>query len=147
MKRLFLLAVFALTITAPIVQTGCKGPAVTLEAGGVYSDAFLAVADQYILDASKAMDSFIAWHTSNAAFLAQWPEVGKLASDVSANRDTWIRNAYAARDSYASVLKAYRDGKASQADVDAKKAAFNAAIAVINNITAQINAYRSAHAN
>ncbi len=145
MKR-FLFAV-ALLFSTPLLFTGCHGVGTTLEAGGAYTDPLLATTDRAILDASKALDDFVNWQRANADYLAKWPEIAKYADRVSANRDSWVKDAYAKRDAYASILKAYRDGKASGADVSEYRARMSAALAIINNVTAQITAYRLAHAN
>jgi len=117
--------------------TGCKTQ-VSVEPGGAYTEASLATADQAILDASKTLDGFLQWELANSAFLARYPEVGKLAVNVTLNRDKWIKDAYAARDAYASALISYRLGK-GQYPTTAK---IDAALSLLINITQQIVAYK-----
>lgn len=143
MKKLLpLLFLSCLALSVPIVQTACSH-AVTLEAGGVYSDPALATADRAILDASHALGDFVAWQAANAAYLARWPEVAALAAKVSAGRDGWVRSAYAARDAYAQASAAYKAGKQGPPD----GSNLRAALAVLSDLTTQITSYRSAHAN
>lgn len=136
MKKILLFA--CLAIAAPIVQTGCQHE-VVLEQGGAYSDPVLATTDRAILDASRAMVDFVGWHAANATYLAKWPEIGALAAKVGAGRDGWVRTAYAARDAYAQASAAYKAGKAGLPD----GANLRAAMAVLTNILAQINASKS----
>lgn len=121
--------------------TGCGSSTVTLENGGVYTDAYLATTDRAILDAAKSLDGFVAWYNANSGFLSRYPEVGSLAGKVALNQNEWLRNAYAARDAYASAAAAYKDGKADAPS----NAALNAALSVLLDVTKQINAYRAAH--
>lgn len=147
MKRYLISLVLAFTaISVPVLQTACTH-VTTLEAGGVYSDPILAQTDRAILDASHALTGFIDWTQANAAYLAKYPDVITLADKILNAKDGWIRDAYAARDAYASALTAYRAGKGDQTTVSAKQAALNGAIAVLNNITAQITAAQTAHAH
>ena len=145
MKTRFLFAIAFLAFAVPftITQQGCYSQ-VTLEQGGAYTEVSLAVADQAILDASHALTGFVGWANANSAYLAKWPEVGVLSAKVAAQKDGWVRDAYMARDAYASALAAYKAGKASTAPSSAN---LNAAIAVLTNITTQITAYRAAHPN
>lgn len=143
MKKLLpLLLLACLTLTVPVLQTGCSH-AVTLESGGAYSDPALATTDRAILDASHAMTDFVAWKAANATYLASWPEVAILAAKVSAGRDKWVRDAFAARDSYALASAAYKAGKQGPPD----GANLRAAMAVLSDLTTQIISYRSAHDN
>jgi len=149
MKTLkFWLFASLLAVGLPVAQTGCSNP-VTLEAGGAYSDATLATTDQAILDASHALTGFVGWADANATYLARWPEVGALSASVAAQKDAWIRDAYAARDAYAVAAKAYRlaagTPAADQTEVERKRAALQGALAVLTNLTTQIAAYRAAH--
>lgn len=144
MKKVLLVLALALCVITVPVYTGCTSHT-TLEQGGVYSDANLAVADQAILNGSHALSGFLNWHAANADYLAQWPEVGNLAAKVTALKDGWIRDAYAARDAYASASQAYKKSFASGQDVLTARDKLNAALAVLDNITTQINAYKTAH--
>lgn len=146
MKKLILICALAFTAVAlPLTQSGCAGGGVTLAAGGVYTDPVLAVADQSILDSSHALTGFVDWTSANSAFLAKYPEVLVLATSVSAQKDGWIKSAYAARDSYAAAAAAYRAGTGDPATVSAKQAALQGALAVLVNISNQIVAARAAH--
>lgn len=140
MKKPFtLFAIAFLAVASPVLQTGCQSSApVTLAAGGIYSDPVLASADQAILDASRAFNAFILWHDANAVWLRRWPEIGQLATNTSALKDGWIRDAYAARDAYALAAQAYRQGAVSADESDKKRAALKAAIVYLNNITTHI---------
>lgn len=128
-------------VAVPVVETGCAAHVVTLEQGGAYSDPYLATTDQSILDASHALDGFLAWYGQNAPFLSKYPDVGKLAVKVYDHRDEWVKNAYAARDAYASAAAAYRAGKAGPPSV----AAVNAALSVLLDITKQVASYKALH--
>lgn len=140
------------------LQTGCSTTP-HLEAGGVYTDIVLAKTDQTILDASHTMAGFVQWQSANAAYLAKWPAVGELANRISAQKDGWIRNAYAARDSYALALLAYREAVAASKDksgpaVDearakqvAARAKLDGAIALLNDIADQIIQFRTDHSH
>jgi hypothetical protein len=146
MKKLFpsVFLALAMACAVPIIETACPN-GVTLAAGGAYSDPVLATTDQAILDASSLFSGFLSWDNANATFLARYPEVGTFAASIAANKDAWIKSAYAARDSYAAAVKAYKAGTGSQSDVDAAHAKINGAIALLNNISTQITSYRSAH--
>ncbi len=120
--------------------TGCQH-AVTLEAGGAYSDAYLATTDQAILDTAKTLDGFLSWYNANATFLAKYPAVGQLAAKVTAHQNEWLRDAYAARDVYANAEVAYKAGKGAAPSV----AAVNSALSVLNDIATQINSAKTAH--
>lgn len=146
MKKLILIFALAFSaIAVPVMQTGCKTP-VTVEQGGIYSEASLAVTDQAILDANQALNSFVSWYQANQAFLSKYPEVGTLIAKIQANQSAWIRDAYAARDAYASALKAYNAALAAgQAGTSPDHAKIDAALAVLTDITQQIVAYRAAH--
>lgn len=145
-NMLIILRAAVLGLCIPILQTSCQSSApVTLEPGGTYSDSILATTDQSILDAQKLVDDFGAWYVANSSYLSQWPEVGSLAANVAAHNNEWFRNAYAARDAYASVSADYKNGKATSADLDAKHADINVALSVLNNITAQITTYKTQH--
>jgi len=137
---LYVCAMISLVFAVPVVQTGCQSTT-TLEAGGVYTDANLAKIDQSILGAAKTLDGFVSWHAANVAYLTKYPAVGELAEKVAAHRNEWIKNAYAARDAYAEAGVAYKQGKATSPTM----AGVNAALSIINNITAQINTYKSQH--
>jgi hypothetical protein len=142
MRKLFITFALAFAAVAvPLTHTGCGTHTVTLEQGGAYSDAYLATTDQAILTAAQTLDGFLAWNAANSVFLAKYPEVGVLAAKVAANKDQWIRDAYAARDIYAKAEVAY---KAGQGPVP-NNATVAAALSVINDITTQINAYKAAH--
>lgn len=123
----------------PVLQTGCASHAVTLEAGGVYSDTYLATTDQAILDAAKSLDGFLSWYNANATFLAKYPAVGDLASKVNIHQNEWLRDAYAARDAYANAQTAYKAGKGTAPSI----AAVNAALSVLKDITTQISAAKA----
>lgn len=125
-----------------VAYQGCGSTPVTLEAGGAYSDAYLATTDQAILDAAKTLDGFTAWYQANATFLAKYPEVGQLASAISLHQNEWLKNAYAARDAYASAEAAY---KKSLTSAPPSTAAVAAALSVITDATKQIAAYRASH--
>lgn len=140
MKKLLLIIGF---VCAAAFQ-GCQSH-VTLEPSGAYSDASLAVTDQAILDASHAMSGFLTWYAANQTFLSKWPEVGIFAAKVGAQKDGWIRDAYAARDAYASASVAYKQAKLDSAGLDTKRAQLNAALALLTNITQQITTYKAAH--
>lgn len=148
MKKLIILFALAFTAVAlPLAQTGCKSGSVTVQAGGVYTDPVLAVTDQSILDASHALTGFIQWTGANSGALAKYPEVLALSSSIAQQKDGWIKSAYSARDAYAAAAAAYRAGQGDSATVNAKQAALNGALAVLNNITTQIVAYKAAHPN
>jgi hypothetical protein len=134
------IALWCAFFAMPVLQTGCQHT-VTLEAGGAYSDAYLATTDQAILDADKSLDGFLAWYNANQAFLAKYPAMVDLAASVTAHKNEWLRDAYAARDTYANAEVAYKAGKATAPST----AAVAAALSVIKDITTQINAYRAAH--
>lgn len=141
--RKYLLAICLLFAPVPALFTsGCQHET-TLEAGGVYSDVTIAKTDQAILDASHALTAFIDWSRANATYLARWPEVGQLAVKVAAQKDGWIRDAYAARDAYAGALSAYKAGRGP--DPSSASSQLNAALAVLSNVTTQIVSYKSAH--
>lgn len=125
-----------------VAYQGCSTAPVTLEAGGAYSDAYLATTDQAILDAARTLDGFMAWYKANATFLAKYPEVGVLAASVSAHQNEWLRNAYTARDTYASAEAAY---KKSLSSAPPSTAGVVAALSVITDVTKQIAAYRASH--
>lgn len=143
----YLIFAAALFCAGPLllIDAGCTNK-ITLASGGAYTDPVLATTDQSILDASKAIQGFLGWYDANKDFLAKYPEVGKLADQVRSNEKSWIKDAYSARDSYASASVAYKTGKGTQADADVLHSKLNAALAVLNNITAQIATYRSSHA-
>ncbi len=143
MKRLLL--ALALCVAVPLVPVGCNSQQQTLEAGGAYTDPILAKTDRAILDASHAMTAFIDWANINSAYLARWPEVAQAAKNIAAQKDSWIRDAYAARDAYASAAQAYRVAAGTSAAVDAKRAALDGAIAVLANIVTQVISYQNAH--
>ena len=140
MKRLFLTLILAVM---PVMTFQACQHQVTLEAGGAYSDAPLATADQAILDASHTLSGFIEWSGANATYLAKWPEVSALAAKVAVQKDGWIRDAYAARDAYAKAITAYKSATGPTPDA----ARLNAALAILANVTAQINDYKTAHKN
>ncbi len=144
-----LLACFALAVATPLALvhvTGCAGTT-TLEAGGAYSDPVLAQADRAILDASRAMTEFIAWQRANAAFLAKWPEIERAARNIESQRDGWEKDAYAARDAYASAAKDYRKAIADGVvgALPPSRAKIDGSIAVLTSVVTQIGAYRNAH--
>jgi hypothetical protein len=141
MKKLILICALAFATPLALVQTGCQHT-VTLEAGGAYADPTIATIDHAILDASHALTAFLDWNAANAPYLAKWPEVGALATRVAAQKDGWIRDAYFARDAYASASAAYKAGKASAPPSNAN---LNAALAVLSNVTQQIIDYKTAH--
>ena len=138
-RLLFILAMTLAVVAVPVVETGCASHTVALEAGGVYSDAYLATTDQAILDAAKTLDGFVAWYNANATFLAKYPAVGQLSAKVTAHQNEWLRDAYAARDAYANAETAYKAGKATAPST----AAVNAALSVLKDITTQINAAKA----
>lgn len=146
MKKLTFLFALLYSIGAFVIidTAGCKSQ-VTLAAGGAYSDPVLAQTDQSILDASHALTGFVQWTSANSAFLAKYPEVLALATSVASQKDGWIKSAYSARDAYAKAAADYRAGIGDSATVNAKQAALNGALAVLNNISSQIVAYRAAH--
>lgn len=137
----------AFALAMPFIITGCKTTGTTLAAGGVYTDPYLAKTDQFIFDSAKSLDDFVTWQSNNAAFLSKWPEVAALAQNVSANKSQWIKDAYAARDSYASAEAAYKAAIAAgnSGAIAPTTAKVDAAVAVITNITNQIIAYKAAH--
>ena len=144
-KLLILLGLAMLTLSVPVLETGCQHQ-VTLEQGGAYTSATLATADASILAAASALDGFVTWENTNSAFLAKWPEIHALAVNVAVNENTWIRNAYAARDAYASAEVAYKSALAAgQTGVTPDRAKIDAALALLKNISDQIVAYRAAH--
>jgi hypothetical protein len=132
------IALWCALFAMPVLQTGCQHT-VTLEQGGVYSDAYLATTDQAILDAAKTLDGFAAWYKANAAYLAKYPAVGDLAAKVTAHQNEWLRDAYAARDSYAKAAALYKAGQGTAPTT----AAVSAAISVLNDVVAQINASKT----
>lgn len=139
-NRILLLAVLALSaISLPVLETGCASQPITLEQGGVYSDAYLATTDQAILDAAHSLDGFLGWYAANATFLAKYPAVGELAAKVTAHQNEWLRNAYAARDTYANAETAYKAGKATAPST----ATVAAALSVLKDITTQIASAKS----
>lgn len=140
-RLLLIIAMTLAVIAGPVMQTGCASHAVTLEAGGAYTDSYLATTDQAILDAAKSLDGFLVWYNANATFLAKYPAVGDLAAKVNAHQNEWLRNAYAARDAYANAESAYRAGKGGAPSV----AAVNAALSILLDVTKQITAYKAAH--
>lgn len=149
MKRIILILALAFSaIAVPVIQTGCANK-ITLEPGGAYTDPYLAKTDQAILDSSRTLQAFVAWHAANSTFLAKYPAVGALAIEVAGKEKGWIRDAYAARDAYALAAKAYREAAgtpgADASEVELRRAKLNGALALINNITQQIVAYRAAH--
>lgn len=131
--------------------TACFAPAcktsVAVAPGGAYSDVNLALTDKAILDANSALEGFLSWYNSNAAVLAKWPEVGKLAATVTAQKNGWIRDAYAARDAYALAAIAYRkalaDGAANA--VPPERAKMDGALSILKTAIDQFNAYKAAH--
>src|ERR1700694_200231 len=132
------IALWCAFFAMPVLQTGCQHT-VTLEAGGVYSDAYLATTDQAILDAAKTLDGFISWYKANATYLAKYPAVVDLAAKVTAHQNEWLRDAYAARDAYAKAETLYKAGKATAPTT----ATVNAALSVLNDVIAQINASKT----
>jgi hypothetical protein len=152
----FLTLALTLAFAAPVVltQPGCSS-AVTLAPGGAYTDPVIFQANDNILKADDAMIGFVDWATTNAPVLAQWPEIGRLAASISAQKDGWIRDAYLARNAYVTAADAYKvavdqatkaggvlpDGTAK----DAAKAKLDGLIAALTNITATIANYKSAH--
>lgn len=137
---LILLFVIGLIAALPVFEAACQHQ-VALESGGAYHDPVLATTDRAILDTSRVLADFIAWHSANAVYLAKWPEVGALAASVAAQKDGWIRDAYAARDAYASAAAAYKSGLGPAPD----GAKLNATIAVLSNVTSQIIVYKNSH--
>lgn len=144
MKRI--LFILAVALAVPLAHTGCQST-VTLAPGGVYTDPVLAVTDQSILDASHALTGFLDWTALNHEFLSQYPEVGKLSTQIAQQKDGWIRDAYAARDAYASASHAYRSaaGGGDPTAMSTTKAKLDLALAVLTNLTDQIVQYRLAH--
>jgi hypothetical protein len=143
MRKYLSLFVFAIAAICPIaVQTGCANHGVTLETGGPYSSSYLATTDQAILDASKAIDGFLSWYQTNATFLAKYPEVGQLATQVQAHKKEWEVDAYAARDAYAAAEKAYKDGLGTSPTT----AKVDAALSILNSIAAEAASLNAAHA-
>ena len=146
-KISILLAIVVMAFAVPATTTtftGCTSKT-TLEEGGVYHDPVLAVADRSILDSSKALSGFIEWANTNSEYLAKWPEIGVLAGKIAAQKDGWIKDAFAARDAYASAYAAYQAGKGDAKDADAKRAMLNGSLALLSNVIAQINAYKLNH--
>lgn len=145
-KFITLFAIIAISVASPIIQSGCVGTT-TLQPGGVYTEPVLAKTDQEILDSDKILTDFVSWQSAHAAVLGA--EIATLAQKVSANKNQWIKDAYAARDAYADDLKTYKAAIASgnTGAIPPTTAKINAAVAVIANITAQITAYKSAHSN
>jgi hypothetical protein len=122
----------------------------TLAPGGAYSDVNLAQTDQAILDANGAMDGFVQWEAANHTFLLKYQEVGALAAIITAQKGGWVKEAYAARDAYASASQAYKAAIAAgkTADPTGQNAAHDkliAALAVLTDVTKQVVAYRAAH--
>lgn len=147
-NKIITLVALAFAIALPVFEAGCKNPPVTLAAGGVYTDPILATTDQSILDADTALSGFVDWAGANSAFLVKYPEITQAASNVAANKATWIKNAYAARDAYAAAAKAYKTAAAGTGDqtaVSATQAKLTGALAAIQSITAQVIAYQAAH--
>ena len=130
-------------LAAVLVLSGCGGGKITLAPGGVYSDPVLAVTDQAILDANTALTGFVSWANANATYLAKWPEIASLASKVTVNQNTWIKDAFTARDTYAQAAAAYK--AAGSTGSPPSQAGIQAALAVMTNVTAQIAAYQAAH--
>ncbi len=142
MKKLLLVLCLLLAPAPALFTSGCQNQT-TLEAGGAYTNPVLAQTDRAILDASHALTAFLDWHYANTGYLARWPEVGALAAKVAAQKDGWIKEAYAARDAYAAASAAYKAGLGN--DVMPSSARLNAALAVLSNVTTQIIAYKNAH--
>ncbi len=142
MRKLLLIVCLICAPLPALFVSGCQNQT-TLEAGGVYHDPVLAKTDQAILDASHALTAFLDWQTANASYLSHYPEVGTLAARVAAQKDGWIREAYAARDAYAAASAAYKAGLG--ADPSPASARLNAALAVLSNVTTQIITYKAAH--
>lgn len=163
-----LLIICAITLggVAALATSGCHNTGETvLQAGGAYSDLTVAKVDREILDANKAMLSYVAYYDANSAFLdSALPAAGDLARVITASRKEWIREAYRLRDAYFVAVQAYkiaaeaaRDrveiapdaSEAEQAaaqEVKDRAATLNGTLAFLTNVTQQIADYRSAHA-
>lgn len=134
MKKLLLPFVFALALLGGV---GCQH-AVTLEAGGAYSDPILATTDRAILDADATLTGFVNWANTNAGYLSQWPEIAQLAHHVTAAKDGWILDAYMARDVYAQAVKAGKDSTGAKKNLDVT-------MAVLSSLLTQVSQFESAH--
>ena len=153
MKKFLLIFALAFSAVAvPLTQTGCKTtttleqPTATTAPGTFYTSADLAVFDQGILTARLALDSFVQWEAANAVFLAKYPEVHALAVSVKTGEDQWTRDAYAARDAYASAVVTYTAALAAgQAGSAPDHAKIDAALALLQNLATQVAQYRAAH--
>ena len=146
-KYLFIAAWLFAAVSLPIAFTGCQSS--TLESGGVYSDPILASADQAILSADQSLTGFTDWVAANSAFLAQFPELEKLADNIKSQKNGWLKDAYAARDDYAAAMVVYKQAVASGSStaIAPTTAKIDAAISLLTSVVQQITAARAAHPN
>lgn len=147
MKKLLTLLSLAFVVSFCTMGTTCSHQ-VTLAPGGAYSDAYLATADQAILNAGKAFDAYVAWVAANQPYLAaNAPQALTLRDRIVAGRNQWEKDAYAARDVYYNAETAYKAALASgqSGATPPQNATVAAAISILTDLTTQINSYRAAH--
>jgi hypothetical protein len=137
MRKLYGSLISIMLLSFVLTQPGCVGT--KLDPSGPYQgDVLLYHMEKDVPAAKKTLDALLKIETTNAATLAQWPEIKQACDEIRRNGKAWFTAANLAHDEYVAAKDAFKKAKddaeaaAAAAQLDQAAAALNMRLAVIN---------------